>query len=140
MTKNEIDAIAKQLQNEKKKMDEAKLKIAKIEMMVEEELESKSSDTNWATVLPGELFEIKRGSKNTILADDLRAAIGEWVEPEILDLMIRPEQEKTIIEPPRVMLAEVNKVKKEGGKVAELIEKVTAKSTSSIKVSKREVK
>ena len=52
--------------------------------------------------------------------------------------MIRPEQEKTIVEPARVMLSEVNKVKKEGGEVADLIEKVTTKTTSSIKVFSKE--
>ncbi len=130
----EIDLIAKQLQEQKKILDETKAKIEKLEGLIIIELESRSSDTNWASVLSGVLFEIRRNAKNSILADDLRAALGEWVDPKTLDKMIRPEQEKTIVEPARVMLSEVNKVKKEGGEVANLIEKVTTKTTSSIKV------
>jgi hypothetical protein len=134
----EIDLIAKQLQEQKKILDETKAKINKLEGLIITEFESRSSDTNWASVLSGVLFEIKRNSKNSILADELRAALGEWVDPETLDKMIRPEQEKTIVEPARVMLSEVNKVKKEGGEVADLIEKVTTKTTSSIKVFSKE--
>ena len=130
----EIDLIAKQLQEQRKILDETKAKIEKLEGLIIIELESRSSDTNWASVLSGVLFEIRRNAKNSILADDLRAALGEWVDPKTLDKMIRPEQEKTIVEPARVMLSEVNKVKKEGGEVANLIEKVTTKTTSSIKV------
>jgi len=134
----EIDLIAKQLQEQKKILDETKAKINKLEDLIITELESRSSDINWASVLSGVLFEIRRNSKNSILADELRAALGEWVDPETLDKMIRPEQEKTIVEPARVMLSEVNKVKKEGGEVADLIEKVTTKTTSGIKVFSKE--
>ena len=134
----EIDLIAKQLQEQKKILDETKAKINKLEDLIITEFESRSSDTNWASVLSGVLFEIRRNSKNSILADELRAAIGEWVDAECLDKMIRPEQEKTIVEPARVMLSEVNKVKKEGGEVAGLIDKVTHKTTSSIKVFSKE--
>ena len=134
----EIDLIAKQLQEQKKILDETKAKINKLEDLIITEFESRSSDINWASVLSGVLFEIRRNSKNSILADELRAALGEWVDPETLDKMIRPEQEKTIVEPARVMLSEVNKVKKEGGEVADLIEKVTTKTTSSIKVFSKE--
>ena len=134
----EIDLIAKQLQEQRKILDETKAKIEKLEGLIIIELESRSSDTNWASVLSGVLFEIRRNSKNSIQADELRAAIGEWVDPGTLDKMIRPEQEKTIVEPARVMLSEVNKVKKEGGEVANLIEKVTTKTTSSIKVFSKE--
>jgi len=134
----EIDLIAKQLQEQRKILDETKAKIEKLEGLIIIELESRSSDTNWASVLSGVLFEIRRNAKNSILADDLRAALGEWVDPKTLDKMIRPEQEKTIVEPARVMLSEVNKVKKEGGEVANLIEKVTTKTTSSIKVFSKE--
>jgi len=134
----EIDLIAKQLQEQKKILDETKAKINKLEDLIITEFESRSSDTNWASVLSGVLFEIRRNAKNSILADDLRAALGEWVDPKTLDKMIRPEQEKTIVEPARVMLSEVNKVKKEGGEVANLIEKVTTKTTSSIKVFSKE--
>ena len=134
----EIDLIAKQLQEQKKILDETKAKINKLEGLIITEFESRSSDTNWASVLSGVLFEIRRNSKNSILADELRSAIGEWVDPGTLDKMIRPEQEKTIVEPARVMLSEVNKVKKEGGEVADLIEKVTTKTTSSIKVFSKE--
>jgi len=134
----EIDLIAKQLQEQKKILDETKAKINKLEDLIITEFESRSSDTNWASVLSGVLFEIRRNSKNSILADELRAALGEWVDPETLDKMIRPEQEKTIVEPARVMLSEVNKLKKEGGEVADLIEKVTTKTTSSIKVFSKE--
>ena len=134
----EIDLIAKQLQEQKKILDETKAKINKLEGLIITEFESRSSDTNWASVLSGVLFEIRRNSKNSILADELRAALGEWVDPETLDKMIRPEQEKTIVEPARVMLSEVNKLKKEGGEVADLIEKVTTKTTSGIKVFSKE--
>ena len=134
----EIDLIAKQLQEQKKILDETKAKINKLEDLIITEFESRSSDTNWASVLSGVLFEIRRNSKNSILADELRAALGEWVDPETLDKMIRPEQEKTIVEPARVMLSEVNKLKKEGGEVADLIEKVTTKTTSGIKVFSKE--
>ena len=134
----EIDLIAKQLQEQKKILDETKAKINKLEGLIITEFESRSSDTNWASVLSGVLFEIRRNSKNSIQADELRAALGEWVDPETLDKMIRPEQEKTIVEPARVMLSEVNKLKKEGGEVADLIEKVTTKTTSSIKVFSKE--
>ena len=134
----EIDLIAKQLQEQKKILDETKAKINKLEDLIITEFESRSSDTNWASVLSGVLFEIRRNSKNSIQADELRAAIGEWVDPESLDKMIRPEQEKTIVEPARVMLSEVNKVKKEGGEVAGLIDKVTHKTTSGIKVFSKE--
>tara|TARA_R100000664_G_C2681002_1_gene89011 strand:- start:195 stop:557 length:363 start_codon:yes stop_codon:yes gene_type:complete len=110
---------------------------AKIEREIEIEFEERSENT-WASELVGNNMILKRGSTKVIKPDDLRAAIGEWVEPEELDRCIVPEHTEIKTIPEKVSVAEVNKIHKQGGELANQIDKATKKITSSIKVSKKE--
>ena len=139
MTVKKIDDTARELESIEKQLYVLKLRKSELEQEVADELEERSSDTNWASELVGENYIIKRHAKNTIDPDELRHALGEWVSPEVINKMIRPENKKIVIEPAKVMLAEVNKIKKQGGIVAEKIEKVTYKQSNGIRVHKREV-
>ena len=110
---------------------------AKIEREIELEFEERSENT-WASELVGNNMILKRGSKKVIKPDDLRAAIGEWVEPEELKRCIVPEHTEIKTIPENVSVVEVNKIHKQGGELANQIDKATKKITSSIKVSKKE--
>lgn len=134
-----IDDTAHELEAIYKQIDALKLRKEVLEQEVIEVLDSLSSDTNWASELIGDKYLIRRHAKNTIDPDDLRYAIGEWVSPKEINKMIRPEREKTVIEPAKVMMTEVNKLKKQGGNVADNIEKVTDKHSIGIRIHKREV-
>ena len=75
METNKIDAILSeyevlgvQIQALQKKKDE-------LEAMIYMELDSRSSDTNWATVLKGKDYEAKRSSKSSI--DVMTCAISQ---------------------------------------------------------------
>ena len=81
---------------------------------------------------------IKRGSTKVIKPDDLRAAVGEWIDPDELDKCIVPEHTEIKTIPEKVSITEVNKLHKQGGELANQIDKATKKITSSIKVSNKE--
>ena len=134
-----IDDRAKELEEINSALSKLKLRKAELEQELIDELDDRSSDTNWASKLIGEEYEITRYAKNFINPDDLRASLGEWLEPDELGKLIRPETKKIVVDPAKVVLAAVNKIKKKGGQVAELIEKVTRKTSDKIKVTKKEV-
>ena len=136
METNKIDAILSeyevlgvQIQALQKKKDE-------LEAMIYMELDSRSSDTNWATVLKGKDYEAKRSSKSSIDVDDLRYIAEEWMDDEELDRCIRKARTRIVEEPERVMMTEVKKLKKQGGELADYIEKMTKRVSSGIKVKR----
>jgi hypothetical protein len=110
---------------------------AKIEREIELEFEERSENT-WASELVGNSMVIKRGSTKVIKPDDLRAAIGEWIDPAELKKCIVPKHTEIKTIPEKVSVTEVNKLHKQGGELANQIDKATNKITSSIKVSKKE--
>ena len=138
MVTKTFDESAKELEDIEKQLYVLKLRKSEIEQELTEEFENRSSETNWASKIIGDSYEITRYAKNYINPDDLRSAIGEWVNPEELNKMIRPETKKIVVEPEKVMLTEVNVMKKQGGNIAELIEKVTSKTSGGIKVIKKQ--
>jgi len=110
-----------------------------IENTLKAELNTRSSETNWATHMVGKEYEVIRTLKNFIEPNELRSAIGEWIEPSELNNLILPERDEIVTKPARVKLMEVNKLKKQGGMVAELIEKVTHKESGAIRVKMKGV-
>ena len=137
LSRQEIDTLANRLETINSMMKSMKEDKAKIEREIELEFEERSENT-WASELVGNNMNLKRGSKKVIKPDDLRAAIGEWVEPEELKRCIVPEHTEIKTIPENVSVVEVNKIHKQGGRTADYIDKVTKKITSSIKVSKKE--
>ena len=137
LSRQEIDTLANRLETINSMMKSMKEDKAKIEREIELEFEERSENT-WASELVGNNMILKRGSKKVIKPDDLRAAIGEWVEPEELDRCIVPEHTEIKTIPENVSVVEVNKIHKQGGELANQIDKATKKITSSIKVSKKE--
>ena len=136
METNKIDAILSeyevlgvQIQALQKKKDE-------LEAMIYMELDSRSSDTNWATVLKGKDYEAKRSSKSSIDVDDLRYIAEEWMDDEELDRCIRKARTRIVEEPERVMMTEVKKLKKQGGELADYIEKMTKRVSSGTKIKR----
>ena len=136
METNKIDAILSeyevlgvQIQALQKKKDE-------LEAMIYMELDSRSSDTNWATVLKGKDYEAKRSSKSSIDVDDLRYIAEEWMDDEELDRCIRKARTRIVEEPERVMMTEIEKLKKQGGELADYIEKMTKRVSSGIKIKR----
>ena len=136
METNKIDAILSeyevlgvQIQALQKMKDE-------LEAMIYMELDSRSSDTNWATVLKGKDYEAKRSSKSSIDVDDLRYIAEEWMDDEELDRCIRKARTRIVEEPERVMMTEVKKLKKQGGELADYIEKMTKRVSSGIKIKR----
>ena len=137
LSRQEIDTLANRLETINSMMKSMKEDKAKIEREIELEFEERSENT-WASELVGNNMILKRGSKKVIKPDDLRAAIGEWVEPEELKRCIVPEHTEIKTIPENVSVVEVNKIHKQGGELAKQIDKATKKITSSIKVSKKE--
>ena len=137
LSRQEIDTLANRLETINSMMKSMKEDKAKIEREIELEFEERSENT-WASELVGNNMILKRGSKKVITPDDLRAAIGEWVEPEELKRCIVPEHTEIKTIPENVSVVEVNKIHKQGGELANQIDKATKKITSSIKVSKKE--
>jgi|TARA_E500000305_G_scaffold101923_1_gene95854 hypothetical protein len=138
-SKDKIDLTADLLTSKKKELAEIKKQILEMEVAVMEYFDELSSETNTATMLVGSRNTIKRSLTKNIKADDLRVALGEgWVEPEELEACIRPQRDKIVTEPERVMLTEVNELAKQGGQVADLIEQVTTKTTKSISVKEND--
>ena len=137
LSREEIDKLAKLLRDCNDTIKLNKDLKSKYEREIEIEFEQRSENT-WASELVGNNMILKRGSKKVIKPDDLRAAIGEWVEPEELKRCIVPEHTEIKTIPENVSVVEVNKIHKQGGRTADYIDKVTKKITSSIKVSKKE--
>tara|TARA_R100000458_G_C8244855_1_gene223044 strand:- start:21 stop:443 length:423 start_codon:yes stop_codon:yes gene_type:complete len=138
-SKDKIDLTADLLTSKKKELEQIKKEILEMEVAIIQYFDELSSDTNTATTLVGGRNTIKRSLTKTIKADDLRVALGEgWVEPDDLEACIRPQRDKIVTEPERVMLSEVNKLMLQGGEVAERIEKCTTKTTKSISVKEND--
>ena len=137
LSREEIDKLAKLLRDCNDTIKLNKDLKSKYEREIEIEFEERSENT-WASELVGNNMILKRGSKKVIKPDDLRAAIGEWVEPEELKRCIVPEHTEIKTIPENVSVVEVNKIHKQGGRTADYIDKVTKKITTSIKVSKKE--
>ena len=137
LSREEIDKLAKLLRDCNDTIKLNKDLKSKYEREIELEFEERSENT-WASELVGNNMILKRGSKKVIKPDDLRAAIGEWVEPEELKRCIVPEHTEIKTIPENVSVVEVNKIHKQGGELANQIDKATKKITSSIKVSKKE--
>tara|TARA_Y100000593_G_scaffold19183_1_gene38130 strand:+ start:1657 stop:2082 length:426 start_codon:yes stop_codon:yes gene_type:complete len=137
LSREEIDKLAKKLDHVNEMMKTYKSDKQILEREIEIEFEQRSENT-WASELVGNEMVIKRGSTKIIKPDELRAAIGEWVEPEELDRCIVPEHTEIKTVPEKVSVTEVNKIHRQGGRTADYIDKVTKKITSSIKVSKKE--
>jgi hypothetical protein len=138
-SKDKIDLTADLLTSKKKELEQIKKEILEMEVAIIQYFDELSSDTNTATTLVGGRNTIKRSLTKTIKADDLRVALGEgWVEPDDLEACIRPQRDKIVTEPERVMLSEVNKLMLQGGEVADRIEKCTTKTTKSISVKEND--
>ena len=138
-SKDKIDLTADLLTSKKKELEQIKKEILEMEVAIIQYFDELSSDTNTATTLVGGRNTIKRSLTKTIRADDLRVALGEgWVEPDDLEACIRPQRDKIVTEPERVMLSEVNKLMLQGGEVADRIEKCTTKTTKSISVKEND--
>tara|TARA_R100000458_G_C8264135_1_gene239381 strand:+ start:231 stop:662 length:432 start_codon:yes stop_codon:yes gene_type:complete len=140
MNQNEIDAVLREYEVISVQLDALKKKQDEVLGLIYKELDSRSSDTNWATKLIGKEYECTRSAKKIISVEDFREALGEWIEPEDMDRCIR--QGETVIKelPDRIKLNEVNTLMKEGGMVAEQIEKITEKVSNGIKIKQKETK
>lgn len=137
LSREEIDKLAKKLDHVNEMMKTYKSDKQILEREIEIEFEERSENT-WASELVGNEMVLKRGSTKVIKPDDLRAAIGEWIDPDELDKCIVPEHTEIKTIPEKVSVTEVNKLHKQGGELANQIDKATKKITSSIKVSKKE--
>jgi len=137
LSKYDIDDLAKKLQDYNETIKHTKEMKSKVEKLIEIEFEERSENT-WASELIGNNMVIKRGSQKVIKPDDLRASAGEWVEPDELAAMITPEHTEIRTIPEKVSLLEVNKVLKQGGGVADAINKVTTKIGTKITISNKE--
>lgn len=137
LSREEIDKLAKKLDHVNEMMKTYKADKQILEREIEIEFEQRSENT-WASELVGNEMVIKRGSTKVIKPDDLRGAIGEWIDPDELDKCIVPEHTEIKTIPEKVSITEVNKLHKQGGELANQIDKATKKITSSIKVSKKE--
>lgn len=138
-SKDKIDLTADLLTSKKKELEQIKKEILEMEVAIIQYFDELSSDTNTATTLVGGRNTIKRSLTKTIRADDLRLALGEgWVDGDELEACIRPQRDKIVTEPERVMLSEVNKLMLQGGEVADRIEKCTTKTTKSISVKEND--
>ena len=137
LSREEIDKLAKKLEHVNEMIKTYKSDKQILERSIEIEFEERSENT-WASELVGNSMVIKRGSTKVIKPDDLRAAIGEWIDPDELDKCIVPEHTEIKTIPEKVSVTEVNKLHKQGGELANQIDKATNKITSSIKVSKKE--
>ena len=133
-SKDKIDLTADMLKSKKIELQKIKTEILEMELKIQTEFEELSSTTNRATTMKGGRNVIKRGLSRSIRPDDLRVAIGEWVEPEELDSCIVPERQEIVIKPSRVDMNAVKKLKNEGGMLADQIEKCTSVKTSKISV------
>ena len=100
------------------------------------ELDARSSDTNWATLLKGKDYEARRSSKSSIDVNDLRYIAEEWMDDDELDQCIRKARTRIVEEPERVMMTEVKKLMKQGGELADHIEKMTKRVSSGIKIKR----
>ena len=140
MNQNEIDAVLREYEVISVQLSALKKKQDEVLGMIYKELDSRSSDTNWATKLVGKEYECTRSAKKIISVEDFREALGEWIDPEDMDRCIRKGYTRLVEEPDRVMLTELNTLMKEGGMVADRIEKITEKVSNGIKIKQKETK
>ena len=139
MNKKEIDKLALDYVRLKEQKDTIarQLDIAETELYLE--FDKLSSDTNMATILEGDHSTVRRHLKNTIDVNDARAAFGELeniAEKDFIEL-IRPERERKVLESAKVMMSKARELKKRGGSVADLLEKITIKVNNGLTVVRR---
>ena len=137
LTKEQIDQLGKRYRDVCSTIDQAKAEKKKLEQELNIEFDERSESV-WASKLIGNELVINRGSQKVIKTDDLRASAGEWVEPDELAAMITLEHTEIRTIPEKVDLREVNKVLKQGGGVADAINKVTTKIGTKITISNKE--
>ena len=137
LTKEQIDQLGKRYEDVCSTIDQAKAEKKKLEQELNIEFDERSESV-WASKLIGNELVINRGSQKVIKPDDLRASAGEWVEPDELAAMITLEHTEIRTIPEKVDLREVNKVLKQGGGVADAINKVTTKIGTKITISNKE--
>jgi hypothetical protein len=133
LSKEQIDQLGKRYEDVCSTIDQAKAEKKKLNIEFDER-----SESVWASKLIGNELVISRGSQKVIKPDDLRGSVGEWVEPGELAAMITPEHTEIKTIPEKVSLLEVNKVLKQGGMVADAINKVTTKIGTKITISNKE--
>ena len=137
LTKEQIDQLGKRYRDVCSTIDQAKAEKKKLEQELNIEFDERSESV-WASKLIGNELVINRGSQKVIKPDDLIASAGEWVEPDELAAMITLEHTEIRTIPEKVDLREVNKVLKQGGGVADAINKVTTKIGTKITISNKE--
>ena len=136
MSREEIDKLAEELESLKEQKDAIAEKLSITEAKIYQEFDRLSSETNMATILDGNHMTVKRQLKNAIGVDDARAAFGELDELSQADFieLIRPERERKVWEPAKVMMNKVRELKKKGGPVADLLEQITTKVSNGVRI------
>tara|TARA_Y100000310_G_C20473318_1_gene711164 strand:- start:342 stop:773 length:432 start_codon:yes stop_codon:yes gene_type:complete len=136
MSREEIDKLAEELESLKEQKDAIAEKLSITEAKIYQEFDRLSSETNMATILDGNHMTVKRQLKNAIGVDDARAAFGELDELSQADFieLIRPERERMVWEPAKVMMNKVRELKKKGGPVADLLEQITTKVSNGVRI------
>ena len=139
MSKEEIDNLAEDYVNLTQQKADIADKLKVTEAKIYQEFDRLSSETNMATILEGNYMTVKRQLKNAINVDDAKAAFGELEEISLSDFseLVRPERERTVWEPAKVMMNKARDLKKKGGPVADLLEQITTKVSNGVKVINR---
>ena len=137
MSREEIDKLAEELESLREQKDAVTGKLSIAEAKVYLEFDRLSSETNMATILEGNYMTVKRQLKNAINVDDAKAAFGEGSGNLSLEdylELVRPERERTVWEPAKVMMNKARELKKKGGPVADLLEQITIKVSNGVRV------
>lgn len=140
MSKEEIDNLAEDYVNLTQQKADIADKLKVTEAKIYQEFDRLSSETNMATILEGNYMTVKRQLKNAINVDDAKAAFGEGSGNLSLEdylELVRPERERTVWEPAKVMMNKARDLKKKGGPVADLLEQITTKVSNGVKVINR---
>jgi|3_EtaG_2_1085321.scaffolds.fasta_scaffold03486_4 hypothetical protein len=139
MSKEEIDNLAEDYVNLTQQKADIADKLKVTEAKIYQEFDRLSSETNMATILDGNYMSVRRQLKNAISVDDAKAAFGELEEISQGDFseLVRPERERTVWEPAKVMMNKARELKKKGGPVADLLEQITTKVSNGVKVINR---
>ena len=136
MPQAEIDAVVSEYEGLGVQIKALQDSRDELEARIYMELDARSSDTNWATLLKGKDYEARRSSKSSIDVNDLRYIAEEWMDDDEQDQCIRKARTRIVEEPERVMMTEVKKLMKQGGELADHIEKMTKRVSSGIKIKR----
>ena len=139
MSKEEIDNLAEDYVSLTQQKADIADKLKVTEAKIYQEFDRLSSETNMATILDGNYMSVRRQLKNAISVDDAKAAFGALEEISLSDFseLVRPERERTVWEPAKVMMNKARDLKKKGGPVADLLEQITTKVSNGVKVINR---